>query len=69
MCVAEVFHNTHAHKNQQIGRMKRHTCSHTPTGTHTHTDIGRGTMGLPSLQAMVGVGGFPFFSRLSRGGA
>ena len=34
-------------------------CAHTHTHTHarTHLDIGTGTMGLPSLQALVGGGG------------
>ena len=62
MCVWEGFHDIHTHGNQHIGRMCSHICSHTPTHPHTHIDIGIGTMGLPSLQAMGVCGGGSFLA-------
>ena len=75
MCVREGFHHTHTHThtwNQHIGRMHSHRCSHTPTHARTHTpthiDIGIGTMGLPSLQAMGVWGGLSLLRTFVMGG-
>ena len=49
-------------------------CAPTPTHTHTHTharthfDIGKGTIGLPSLQTLVGWGVFAFVTHFLGGG-
>ena len=69
MGVWEGFHDTHTRRNQQIGCLYRHMCSHTPARTHSHThfDVGTGTMWLPSLQAVV-VGGLSFFRTFVAGG-
>ena len=50
---------------------KKHIITHTHTHTHiarTHFDVGTGTVGLPSLQALVGAGAFAFVTHFSRGG-
>ena len=53
-----------------LGYMSSHMCSHTHTHTHAHThfDIGTGTVGLPSLQALVGGGGSLLSSHIFQGG-
>ena len=45
-----------------------HTHTHTHTHARTHLDIGTGTVGLPSLQALVGGGGLCFCHTFLRGG-
>ena len=45
-----------------------HKHTHTHTHAHTHFDIGTGTVGLPSFQALVGGGGvFVFVTHFSGG--
>ena len=59
--------HTHTHTHTWKPTHWAHVWSYVLTHTHTrtHIDIGIGTMGLPSLQAMgVGGGGFPCFARL-----
>ena len=46
-----------------------HTHTHTHTHAHTHFDIGMDTVGLPSLQALVGAGGVFAFVKHFSGGA
>ena len=52
--------------------MSSHMCAHTHTHTHTHAhthfEIGTGTVGVPSLQALSGGGSFAFVTHFSRSG-
>ena len=45
-----------------------YTHKHRHTQTHRHSDIGTGTVGLPSLQAYVGVGASLLLSHFFQGG-